>query len=88
MKNSPYDVAISIAYLEGACMGQKEALNQSQHKSQEAVQQSSGSFVELHIEDLVKDRLLWQAQVGRRAYPSDGLPSVIHILESSLTAIR
>jgi len=52
------------------------------------VQQSSESFVELHIEDLVKDRLLWQAQVGRRAYPSDTLPSVIHILESSLTAIR
>ena len=69
-------------------MGQKEALNQSQHKSQEAVQQSSESFVELHIEDLVKDRLLWQAQVGRRTYPSDALPSVIHILESSLTAIR
>ena len=69
-------------------MGQKEALNQLQRKSQEAVQQSSGSFVELHIEDLVKDRLLWQAQVGRRTYPSDSLPSVIHILESSLTAIR
>ena len=55
-------------------MGQKEALGNSQ--------QASGSFVELHIEDLVKDRLLWQAQVGRRAYPSDTLPSVIHILES------
>jgi hypothetical protein len=61
-------------------MGQKEALGNSQ--------QASESFVELHIEDLVKDRLLWQAQVGRRAYPADALPSVIHILESSLTAIR
>ena len=40
-------------------MGQKEALGNSQ--------QASESFVELHIEDLVKDRLLWQAQVGRRA---------------------
>ena len=69
-------------------MGQKEALYQSEHRSEQAAQQSSGSFVELHIEDLVKDRLLWQAQVGRRAYPSDSLPSVIHILESSLTAIR
>ena len=69
-------------------MGQKEELNQSQHKSEQAAQQSSESFVELHIEDLVKDRLLWQAQVGRRAYPSDTLPSVIHILESSLIAIR
>jgi hypothetical protein len=69
-------------------MGQKEALNQSQHKLEQAAQQSSESFVELHIEDLVKDRLLWQAQVGRRAYPSDTLPSVIHIIESSLTAIR
>ena len=61
-------------------MGQKEALNQSK--------QASGSFVELHIEDLVKDRLLWQAQVGRLAYPCDTLPSVIHIVESCLKAIR
>ena len=65
-------------------MGQKEALNQAQ----QAAQQPLESFVELHIEDLVRDRLLWQAQVGRRTYPSDTLPSVIHIVESSLTAIR
>ena len=69
-------------------MGQKDALNQSQHKSQQTAQQAAESFVELHIEDLVKDRLVWQAQVGRRAYPSDTLPSVIYILESSLAAIR
>jgi hypothetical protein len=53
-------------------MGQKDAVNK--------VQQTSGSFVELHIEDLVKDRLLWQAQIGRSEYPKDTLPSVIHIL--------
>ena len=65
-------------------MGQKEALNQAQQAGQQPLE----SFVELHIEDLVRDRLLWQAQVGRRTYPSDALPSVIHIVESSLTAIR
>ena len=61
-------------------MGQKDAISK--------VQQTSGSFVELHIEDLVKDRLLWQAQIGRPEYPKDSLPSVIHILESSLTTAR
>jgi hypothetical protein len=61
-------------------MGQKDAISK--------VQQTSGSFVELHIEDLVKDRLLWQAQIGRPEYPNDTLPSVIHILESSLTTAR
>ena len=61
-------------------MGQKDAVSK--------VQQTSGSFVELHIEDLVKDSLRWQAQIGRSEYPKDTLPSVIHILESSLTAAR
>ena len=61
-------------------MGQKDVVSK--------VQQISGSFVELHIEDLVKGRLLWQAQIGRSEYPKDTLPSVIHILESSLTAAR
>ncbi|QWD64675.1 hypothetical protein [Polynucleobacter sp. MWH-UH2A] len=61
-------------------MGQKEVAGK--------LPQTSESFVELHIEDLVKDRLLWQAQIGRRAYPNDNLPSVIHIVESTLTAIR
>lgn len=61
-------------------MGQKDVVSK--------VQQISGSFVELHIEDLVKDRLLWQAQIGRSEYLKDTLPSVIHILESSLTAAR
>jgi hypothetical protein len=61
-------------------MGQKEAISKPLGTSE--------VFVELHIEDLVKDRLLWQEQVGRRAYPSDALPSVIHIIGSSLIPLR
>ena len=61
-------------------MGQKEAVSKTLGASE--------VFVELHIEDLVKDRLLWQEQVGRRAYPSDTLPSVIHIIGSSLIPLR
>ena len=55
-------------------MGQKDAISKAQ--------QTSGSFVELHIEDLVKDRLLCQTQIGKSEYPKDALPSVIYILES------
>jgi hypothetical protein len=68
------------AILEGGSMGQKEVLNQSPVASE--------VFVELHIDDLVKDRLLWQEQVGRRAYPSDTMPSVIHIVGSRLSPLR
>jgi len=68
------------ANLEGGSMGQKEVLNQSPVASE--------VFVELHIDDLVKDRLLWQEQVGRQAYPSDTMPSVIHIVGSRLSPLR
>jgi hypothetical protein len=67
-------------FFKGFFMGQKKALSKSFGVS--------GVFVELHIEDLVKERLLWQEQFGRRAYPRDNLPSVIHILGSSLTPLR
>jgi hypothetical protein len=68
------------AILEGGSMGQKEVLNQ--------LPVASEVFVELHIDDLVKDRLLWQEHVGRRAYPSDAMPSVIHIVGSRLSSLR
>lgn len=61
-------------------MGQKEAVSKPLGASE--------VFVELHIEDLVKERLLWQEQVGRRSYPSGSLPSVIHIIGSSLIPLR
>jgi len=68
------------AILEGGSMGQKEVLNKSPVASE--------VFVELHIDDLVKDRLLWEEQVGRRAYPGDSMPSVIHIIGSKLSPLR
>ena len=68
------------AILQGGSVGQKEVLNKSPV--------SSEVFVELHIDDLVKDQLLWQEQVGRRAYPSDTMPSVIHIVGSRLSPLR
>jgi hypothetical protein len=69
-----------VVLLKGGYMGQKEAVAKSLVTSE--------VFVELHIEDLVRERLLWQEQVGRRAYPSDSLPSVIHIIGSRLIALR
>lgn len=61
-------------------MGQKDAINKPATNSKD--------FVELHIEDLVKDCLRWHEQVNRRTYSSDALPSVIHGIDSSLIAIR
>ncbi|WP_353431935.1 hypothetical protein [Polynucleobacter sp. MWH-UH23A] len=61
-------------------MGQKDAINKPANNSKD--------FVELHIEDLVKDYLRWHEQVNKRAYSSDVLPSVIHGVDSSLIAIR
>lgn len=61
-------------------MGQKDVINKPATNSKD--------FVELHIEDLVKDCLRWREQVNRRTYLSDALPSVIHGIDSSLIAIR
>jgi hypothetical protein len=61
-------------------MGQKEISSKTAR--------NADVFVELHIEDLVKDRLFWQAQVESQAFSGDVMPSVIHTIESSLTALR
>ena len=61
-------------------MGQKEVFG--------TPKQGLKVFVELRIDDLVKDRLLWQAQLGKSPQPSSNLPNVIHTLESSLRTIR
>ena len=61
-------------------MAQKEVVGKSLGASE--------VFIELHIEDLVKDRLLWQERVDKRAYQSDALPSVIHLGGSSLITLR
>lgn len=61
-------------------MGQQEAIVK--------LAANSEAFVELHIEDLVKDCLRWREQINRRVYPSDALPSVIHGVDSSLMTVR
>ena len=60
-------------------MGQKEVFG--------TPKQGLKVFVELHIEDLVKDRLSWQARAGRLSHPSGILPNVIHTLESGLRTL-
>jgi hypothetical protein len=61
-------------------MGQKEAISK--------LKTNSTDFIELHIEDLVKDCLRWHQLANKRMYPNDALPSVIHPVDSSLTAVR
>jgi hypothetical protein len=61
-------------------MGQKEAISK--------LSTNSKDFVELRIEDLVKDYLRWHELINKRGYPSDALPSVIHHVDSSLAAVR
>ena len=61
-------------------MGQKNEINQ--------LTANAHVFVELRIEDLVKDCLTWHEQVSRRTYPTDVLPSVIHKVDPSLVAVR
>ena len=61
-------------------MGQKNEVNK--------LAANTHVFVELHIEDLVKDCLTWHEQVNKRTYPSDVLPSVIHRVDPSLVGVR
>jgi hypothetical protein len=49
---------------------------------------ASAVFVPLHINDLVKGRLLWQEQIGKRSYPSEALPNVIHPDLARLVTVR
>jgi hypothetical protein len=49
---------------------------------------ASDVFVPLHIDDLVKGRLLLQEQIGRRGYPTESLPNVIHPDLARLVTVR
>jgi len=49
---------------------------------------STDVFVPLRIDDLVKGRLLWQEQLGKRGYPNEALPNVIHPALARLVTVR
>lgn len=40
----------------------------------------SANFVELRVDDLVKDRLVWQGEVRKQIGTLSGLPNVIHAI--------
>jgi hypothetical protein len=40
----------------------------------------SANFVELRVDDLVKDRLIWQGEVRKQIGTLSGLPNVIHAI--------
>jgi len=44
----------------------------------------STNFVELSLDDLVKDRLVWQGEVQKQIGTLGGLPNVIHAIRSRL----
>jgi hypothetical protein len=45
----------------------------------------SANFVELRVDDLVKDRLVWQGEVRKQIGALGGLPNVIHAIRSRLS---
>jgi len=47
----------------------------------------SSAFVELEINDLVKDRLLWQKWLESSMNPRETLPNVIHPLRTDIVKI-
>jgi hypothetical protein len=59
-----------------------------QLKVNSSIPDASAVFVPLHINDLVKSRLLCQEQTGKRSYPSDALPNVIHPDLARLVTVR
>jgi hypothetical protein len=47
----------------------------------------SETFIKLEIDDLVKDRLLWQERIARSILPKEVLPNVIHPLKTDIVKI-
>ena len=60
-------------------------MNQFQAKSD--LSAVSATFIKLEIDDLVRDRLLWQAQIARSFNPTEILPNVIHPLQANILKI-
>ncbi|MBU3560421.1 hypothetical protein [Polynucleobacter hallstattensis] len=60
-------------------------MNQFQAKSD--LSAVSSTFIKLEIDDLVRDRLLWQEQIARSFNPTEILPNVIHPLQANILKI-
>ena len=60
-------------------------MNQSQAKSD--LSAVSVTFIKLEIDDLVRDRLLWQEKLARSFNPTEILPNVIHPLQANIIKI-
>jgi len=60
-------------------------MNQFQEKSN--LSAVSATFIKLEIDDLVKDRLLWQERLAKSFNPTEILPNVIHPLQTNIVKI-
>jgi hypothetical protein len=60
-------------------------MNQFQAKSD--LSAVSETFIQLKIDDLVRDRLLWQEQLARSFNPTAILPNVIHPLQANIVKV-
>jgi len=62
-----------------------KVMNQFQEKSN--LSAVSATFIKLEIDDLVKDRLLWQERLAKSFNPTEILPNVIHPLQTNIVKI-
>jgi hypothetical protein len=60
-------------------------MNPSQDNSNATI--GASSFTQLAIEDLVRDRLVWQGRLEKMMNSNTILPSVIHPIKSNIVKI-